>query len=78
MFIISNMETLFEQEVTNVEGQQIRLSVFKRDARSQMEIKDNEPIRYENVLRREIYHNNQWNIFQEEIMEYMIVEVNPN
>lgn len=70
------METLYEQEITNVEGQVIKISVFKRDARSPLEIQNNEPVRYENVLKREIYHNNQWDIFQEEIMEYIIVEIN--
>lgn len=40
---------LFEQELNNVEGQRIKVSFFKRDARSPKEINNNDPERFEHV-----------------------------
>jgi len=67
------METLYEQELTNIDGLQLRITFFKRDARSPMEIQANDPIRYEHVYRCEVYDTptETWIIAREEILEYL-------
>lgn len=68
------MEILFQQEVINVEGQRIRVSFFKRDARSPQEISDNVDVRYEHIRKLEIFANESWHNVSEEIIEYLVVE----
>ena len=70
------MEVLFEHEITNVEGQKIKVLFFKRDARSPKEIENNDPIRYEHVRSLEFFDNDVWNKVSEEIIEYLIVNTN--
>lgn len=67
------METLYQQEITNVDGQRIKVSFFKRDARSPMEIQNNDSERFEHVYSVEVYDEptETWIIGKEEILEYL-------
>lgn len=70
------MKILYQQEFTNVEGQRIRVSFFKRDARSPREIENNEPERFEHVRKLEIFNEEVWNNVSEEIIEYLVIDIN--
>jgi hypothetical protein len=74
------METLYQHELVNIDGLRIRVTFFRRDARSPREIADNSPIRYEHVLMKEVYDEptETWmpvpamtNPNREEILEYL-------
>jgi hypothetical protein len=67
------MEILYQHTLTNVDGLQIRVSFFKRDARSPMEVQNNAEIRYEHVYHTEVYDEptETWIIAREEILEYL-------
>ena len=65
------METLYQHTLTNVDGLQIRVTFFKRDARSPLEIQNNAEIRYEHIYSAEVYDAGTWIIAREEILEYL-------
>jgi hypothetical protein len=67
------MEVLFQHNLTNAEGLQIRATFFKRDARSPRDVSNNEPIRYEHCYNVEVYDEptETWIIAREEILEQL-------
>jgi hypothetical protein len=77
------MEILYQQELKNVDGLLLRITFFRRDARSPKEINSNSPMRYEHVLKKEVRDNDtgEWitvpapvNPNVEEILEYLQFE----
>jgi hypothetical protein len=74
------MEILYQHTLTNIDGLQLRVTFFRRDARSPMEIQNNTDIRYEHCIRKEVYDGptETWitipasiNPNSEEILEYL-------
>ncbi len=67
------MEILYQHELVNVDGLQIKVTLFKRDARSPKETQNNAEIRYEHVYCVEVYDLgvDDWVIASEQILEYL-------
>jgi len=68
--------SLFEKEITNIDGLRLKISILTEDGRSPKEISEDLPERPEHIFRVQVYDEptSSWIQAREERLEFLVFD----